>query len=378
MINCKEFHELLQHNGIGFFCGVPDSLLKHFCAYLEENVDNKSHIITANEGNAIALAAGVYLSTQKIGMVYMQNSGMGNAVNPLTSLTDKEVYSIPVLLLIGWRGEPGKHDEPQHLKQGKITLSMLETLGIDFEIMPDNINDLKNCIRNACNVMEKNKTAYALIVRNDTFEPYKLQKKINTLEKSNKLSREKAIQLIITQLNFSDAVVSTTGKISRELYEYRDFLNHGHSRDFLTVGSMGHASHIALGIAMKKPKKMVYCLDGDGSVIMHMGAMGIIGCQGPKNFIHIILNNGSHDSVGGQPTVGYDIDLIAIAKACGYNNVARVKSQTKLKEQLLLLQSIDGPSFIEIIVKKGSRSELGRPTTTPIENKHSFMEFLQE
>jgi len=378
MINCKEFYDLLQHNGIGFFCGVPDSLLKHFCAYLEENVDNKSHVLTANEGNAIALAAGVYLSTQKIGMVYMQNSGIGNAVNPLVSLTDKEVYNIPVLLLIGWRGEPGKSDEPQHLKQGKITLSMLETLGIDFEIMPDNINDLNNCIRNACNVMKKEKTTYALIVRKDTFEPYTLQNKINTQEMSIELSREKAVQSIINQLNFDDVIISTTGKISRELYEYRDTLNQDHSRDFLTVGSMGHASHIALGIAMKKPNKKVYCLDGDGSVIMHMGALGIIGSQCPTNFIHIILNNGAHDSVGGQPTVGHDIDLIAIAEACGYNNVARVKSQKELKEQLFLLQSMDGPSFIEIIVKKGARSELGRPTTSPIENKHRFMEFFQE
>ena len=378
MINCKDFYENLQHNDIGFFCGVPDSLLKHFCAYIEDNVDENSHIITANEGNAIALAAGYYLATRKIGMVYMQNSGMGNAINPLVSLTDENVYSIPIFLLIGWRGEPGISDEPQHIKQGEITLNLLDVLGIDFEIIPDNVDDLEKSIQNACKLMKEKKNAYAFIVRKNAFEPHTSQKKkSNQIELEIELSREEAIKSIIDQCNFDDVIVSTTGKISREVFEYRDILNQNHDHDFLTVGSMGHASHIAFGIALEKPTKKVYCLDGDGAAIMHMGSLAIIGSKGPTNLTHIILNNGTHDSVGGQNTVGYEIDFTTIAKACGYKNVARVKTQKSLKEQLSLLESKNGPSFPEIFVKRGARSDLGRPTTTPIENKHDLMELLQ-
>lgn len=252
MISTKFFFESLKDNKIRFFTGVPDSLLKNFCAYLYDNATTEEHIIAANEGNAIALAAGHYLATGNPGLVYMQNSGEGNAINPLTSLIDKEVYNIPVLLLIGWRGEPGKHDEPQHKKQGKITLSLLDTLGIKYAVITENENELKALLEKAKDYMIETKEPIALIAKSDIFEKYELKNKI----KDNfELTREQAIKSIIDSLDEKDIIISTTGKASRELFEYREFLKQGHEKDFLTVGSMGHSSSIALGIALEKKRK---------------------------------------------------------------------------------------------------------------------------
>lgn len=372
MINCKNFYDSLIRKGVDFFIGVPDSSLKSFSAYVMDN--SKNHIITANEGGAIALATGYYLATKKFGLVYMQNSGEGNAVNPLVSLADPDVYSIPMLLLIGWRGEPGKKDEPQHVKQGKITLSLLDTLGIPYEILSDSIEDVERSLTKAVDHMSNKNSPYALVARKEIFEDYKLQNKIGT---SYELSREDAVKLVVSELDSKDIVVSTTGKTSRELFEYREELNQGHSRDFLTVGSMGHSSHIALGIARSKINRQVYCFDGDGAVIMHMGSLAIIGSQSPKNFKHIIFNNGAHDSVGGQPTVGFEIDFPLIAKACGYKLTLKAETMEKVKEKMSLLKSSEGPGLLEIRVKKGARKDLGRPTTTPIQNKEAFMGFLK-
>lgn len=375
MLNCKEFYSLLIKNGIDFFAGVPDSLLKDFCAYIINNTSEEKNIIAANEGNAIALAAGYHLASGKIGLVYMQNSGQGNAINPLTSLVDEEIYAIPVLLLIGWRGEPGKKDEPQHIKQGKITIHLLNTLGIPHEILPVNIERAGKVLKKAINSMKKKSAPYALVVRRGTFETCKLKNKINS---QFELSRENAIKLIIDNLRNQDIVVSTTGKISRELFEYREELDHGHSKDFLTVGSMGHSSQIALAIALSKPSRKVYCLDGDGALIMHMGSLAIIGSKSPKNFKHIVLNNAAHDSVGGQPTAGLKIDIPAIAKACGYKTVLYAEKGLELEEKLNLLKFSDGPALLEIKVNKGARKDLGRPTSSPSENKKEFMRFLLE
>ena len=368
MINCKDFYNLLTKNGIDFFTGVPDSLLKDFCVYLTDNSNN--HVIAANEGNAIALATGYHLATGKIGLVYMQNSGIGNAINPLLSLADPEVYNIPMLLLIGWRGEPGKKDEPQHIKQGKITLDILDTLKIPYAVLLNSIEDLEKKI----NISDIN-SPYALVVRKGTFEQYKLQKEMGT---NYELTREDAIKLVVYSLDKQDIVVSTTGKTSRELFEYREALNQGYERDFLTVGSMGHSSSIALGIALQKPDRNVYCLDGDGSVIMHMGSLAIIGQQKPKNFKHIIFNNGCHESVGGQPTAGFEIDFPAIANACGYKLALKVETVDEIKRGINSLKLLNrGPGLLEIRVNKDSRLDLGRPTTTPIENKEDFMKFLE-
>ena len=375
MLNCKEFFDLLHENKIDFFSGVPDSLLKFFNSYILDNVDQNQHIITANEGNAIALASGYYLATTKIGLVYMQNSGLGNAINPLVSLSDKEVYGIPVLLLIGWRGEPNEKDEPQHQKQGKITLELLETLDIPYEILTKDIEDTKMKLSYAIKYMNKFNAPFALVVKKGTFEKYE---QINESQQNYELSREKAINLIIDNLDEQDVVVSTTGMISRELFESRTQKNQKHETDFLTVGSMGHASQIALGIAISNPKKQVFCLDGDGSVIMHMGSLGIIGSKQLKNFKHIILNNESHDSVGGQPTVGNIINFVSLAKSCKYKNSFKVLTEIELNKKMLKLKSDDGPILLEIMVNRGNRKDLGRPTKTPKENMNLFMNFLSK
>ena len=297
MINPQCFVEALSKNGVSFFAGVPDSLLKNICAYITDNVSPENNIIAANEGGAVGLAAGYYLATGKIPVVYMQNSGEGNTVNPLMSLTDKDVYNIPVLLLIGWRGEPGVHDEPQHVKQGKVTVPLLDAMGIKNEVLSDNEDEAEKQICAAKAYMEETKDAYALIIRKGTFADYKLQK--NEVSACQML-RETAIGIAAGMIEDDATIVSTTGMISRELFEYRTNNNQGHERDFLTVGSMGHASQIALGIVLHKPNRRVYCFDGDGASIMHMGNMAITGSMLPNNYVHIVFNNGAHDSVGGQ------------------------------------------------------------------------------
>ena len=344
------------------------------CAYITDNADKKNNIIAANEGGAIGLAAGYHLATGGIPVVYMQNSGLGNTINPLLSLTDKEVYNMPVLLVIGWRGEPNVHDEPQHIKQGKVTIPLLDCMGIRNEIIADNENDLQTQIANAVNYMKTTNEVFALVVKKGTFDSYKLK---NNRQYDYALEREEAIQMVAASMDKNAVVVSTTGKISRELFEYRENSEHAHHRDFLTVGSMGHASQIALGIALNKPDRNIYCFDGDGAVIMHMGSMGIVGEMAPKNFFHIVFNNGAHDSVGGQPTIGLNIDIPNIAACCGYKKVISVEKREELQEILTSLAANEGPVLLEIKVKKGSRDNLGRPTTTPIENKIALMDFIQ-
>ncbi len=373
MLNCKKFYELLVDRGIDFFTGVPDSLLKDFNAYIMDNVKKNNHIIAANEGASIALTTGHYLATKKIGLAYMQNSGLGNAINPLTSLVDPDVYGIPTLLLIGWRGEPGEKDAPQHVKQGRITLKILDTLEIPYDILPDTIEDATIILNKAFTHMNKFKAPYALVVRKKTFEKYEVK---NKTEQSYGLSREDVIKLILNELNDDDIVISTTGFASRELFECREQMNQDHHNDFLTIGSMGHASQIALGIAMSTSDRQVFCLDGDGSLIMHMGSLGIIGSKSPKNFKHIILNNAAHESVGGQPTVGFEVDIVSMALSCKYNVAYRVETNTELIEKMNLLKSIEGPALLEIRIREGHRKDLGRPTTSPKENKEKFMNFL--
>lgn len=374
MIRPSFFYNLLSEYGIEFYAGVPDSLLKNLCAYITDNADKKNNIIAANEGGAIGLAAGYHLATGGIPVVYMQNSGLGNTINPLLSLTDKEVYNMPVLLVIGWRGEPNVHDEPQHIKQGKVTIPLLDCMGIRNEIIADNENDLQTQIANAVNYMKTTNEVFALVVKKGTFDSYKLK---NNRQYDYALEREEAIQMVAASMDKKAVVVSTTGKISRELFEYRENSEHAHHRDFLTVGSMGHASQIALGIALNKPDRNIYCFDGDGAVIMHMGSMGIVGEMAPKNFFHIVFNNGAHDSVGGQPTIGLNIDIPNIAACCGYKKVISVEKSEELQEILTTLAANEGPVLLEIKVKKGSRDNLGRPTTTPIENKTALMDFIQ-
>jgi phosphonopyruvate decarboxylase len=372
MIQPKDFIEKLRAGGVEFFAGVPDSLLKNVCAYITDNIAREKNIIAANEGGAVGLAAGYHLATGKTGCVYMQNSGEGNAVNPLLSLMDADVYKMPLLLIIGWRGEPGVHDEPQHVKQGKVTLSLLETMGIPYSVLDEN---WEQQVDGALLAIQETNGVYALIVRKGTFEDYKLQNQIN---QDWSLAREESIKIVVDKLREDDIVVSTTGMISRELFEYREAKGQGHAHDFLTVGSMGHASQIALGIALQKPNRRVIVFDGDGALLMHMGGLAIIGDYNPKNLVHIVLNNGAHDSVGGQPTVGQKIDVEAIAKAVGYADVILVDNQMSLMAAMNHVNNavIDGVSLININVRKGNRKDLGRPTTTPQQNKEALMKEL--
>ena len=378
MIRPDFFIEALREKGIDCFAGVPDSLLKNICAYITDHFDAAHNIIAANEGAAVGLAAGHYLATGQPACVYMQNSGEGNIINPLASLTDQEVYNIPVLLLIGWRGRPGVHDEPQHVKQGKVTTGLLNVMGVNYEVLSKEEDKAVKQIEKAVKALA-NKEVFALVIEKDTFEDYKLQNvEVNDLT----MTREEAIQTVAAALGEKDCIVSTTGMISRELFEYRAAMNQGHERDFLTVGSMGHASQIALGIAMAKKDRKVWCFDGDGAAIMHMGSMAIVANKAPKNYVHVVFNNGAHDSVGGQPTVGLKIDLTAVAKAVGYKAAISVSSKEELEKELSTLNSqlstLGGPFLLEVQVKKGNRKDLGRPTTTPIQNKEALMDFLRK
>ena len=374
MIRPEFFIEALREKGIDCFAGVPDSLLKNICAYITDHFDAAHNIIAANEGAAVGLAAGHYLATGQPACVYMQNSGEGNIINPLASLTDQEVYNIPVLLLIGWRGRPGVHDEPQHVKQGKVTTGLLNVMGVNYEVLSKEEDKAAKQIEKAANALA-NKEVFALVIEKDTFEDYKLQNvEVNDLT----MSREEAIQTVAAALGEKDCIVSTTGMISRELFEYRAAMNQGHERDFLTVGSMGHASQIALGIALAQPERRVWCFDGDGAAIMHMGSMAIVANKAPKNYVHVVFNNGAHDSVGGQPTVGLKIDLPAVAKAVGYKATYSVESKAELESVLAKVNTYESPALLEIKVKKGNRKDLGRPTTTPIQNKDALMTFLKK
>lgn len=375
MISPQFFIDKLGALGINYFVGVPDSLLKNICAYISDNMDAQHNIITANEGGAIGLAAGYHLATGKIACVYMQNSGEGNIINPLASLTDKDVYNIPVLLLIGWRGRPGEKDEPQHVKQGKVTTGLLNVMGINYAILSKDEQEAAKQIKIAVDYMEATNECYALVIEKDTFDAYKLQ---NVETSDLTISREVAIQKVAASIEDTACIVATTGMISRELFEARTTWNQGHERDFLTVGSMGHASQIALGIALQKPGRKVYCFDGDGASLMHMGNMAITASLNSKNYVHVVFNNGAHDSVGGQPTVGLKIDFCGVAKAVGYKETYSVDTMEQLEVALSEAKIVDGPIFLQVCVKTGNRKNLGRPTTTPIQNKEALMKFLQE
>jgi phosphonopyruvate decarboxylase len=374
MLPCELWYDMLVASQITFFTGVPDSLLKDFSACLADRAVPERHVIAANEGNAVALACGYYLATGQPALVYMQNSGLGNAINPLTSLIDPAVYRIPVLLLIGWRGEPGRQDEPQHSKQGRITLQLLETLEIDYNILPQQPPAAFEALREAVRVLRRYDHPYALVVRDGTFEHYTPYRSDSVVYP---MTREEAVSLFAQWTRPNEAVVATTGKASRELFEWRREKGQL-GQDFFTVGSMGHASQIALGIALSQHTKAVYCLDGDGALIMHMGALSTIGSQPVPHFKHVVLNNGVHDSVGGQPTAGFTIDLVALALACGYKSASRAATAEELIEQLDALRAAEGPALLEVRVRPGARADLGRPTLGPQENKKNFMYFLQE
>ncbi len=372
-MNVEDFVDIL---GCDFYTGVPDSQLKALCNYLMNNygIDEKHHLIAANEGNCAALAAGYHLATGKVPVVYMQNSGEGNIINPVASLLNDKVYAIPCIFVIGWRGEPGIHDEPQHIYQGQITCDLLDLMDIEnFVIGNDTtVEELQDKMSQYRKILESGKNVAFVIRKNALTYDEKVEYK-----NDNKMVREEIIAHIV-DASGEDPIVSTTGKASRELFENRTNSDKSHKYDFLTVGSMGHSSSIALGVAINKPDKRIWCVDGDGAVLMHMGSMAVVGNVNPDNFIHIVINNGAHETVGGMPTVASNIDLVAIAKACGYNYAVSVDNFDDLDVELQKAKEMNKLCFIEVMCSIGARDDLGRPTTTAIENKENFMEFLSQ
>lgn len=368
--------KLVETIGSDFYTGVPDSQLKALCNYLmiEYGIDPKHHIIAANEGNCTALAAGYHLATGKVPVVYMQNSGEGNIINPVASLMNDKVYAIPCVFIVGWRGEPGVHDEPQHIYQGEVTLELLEDMDITYFVISKETaeDELAAKMKEFRGILAMGKQV-AFVVKKGALEFDGNVK----YENSYSMNREDIIRHII-EFTDNDPVISTTGKASRELFEIREARGEGHEKDFLSVGSMGHASSIAFGIALQKQDKKIWIIDGDGAVLMHMGAMAVIGANAPKNMVHIVINNGAHETVGGMPTVAGKIDLVTIAKGCGYPYAVSVDNFADLDMELEAARKRDMVNLIEVKCSIGARDNLGRPTTTAGENKENFMKYIKE
>ena len=378
MLEPRSLVNFLKQKEVNFYSGVPDSLLKDFCAYIEDESDSKNHIIAANEGASIALAIGYYLSSNKVPVVYLQNSGLGNTINPLLSLASPDVYSIPLLLIIGWRGEPGVKDEPQHIHQGRITPALLNTMGIPYMVIDSKMHEdeILNKLGEQLSLSKLKNQPVCILVRKGTFNPYK-KKSISSKHLQYELEREKAVQIAVDQCEDNSIIVCTTGMLSRELFEFRAKKKLGHGKDFLCVGGMGHASQIATSIAINQPKRPVYCFDGDGAFLMHMGSTAITGTRHLPNFIHIVFNNGCHESVGGQPTVAQKIELSNVAFSLGYKFSKTVNCELKFIDIIQKAKEFDSTSFIEVLVRPGHRQNIGRPTTTPIQNKNDLMNTLK-
>ena len=365
------FLDLLKKNKINFYTGIPDSLMKDFLSFVEEKINKSNHHIAANEGSAIGIGIGYHLSTGQIPLIYLQNSGLGNCINPLVSLADPKVYSIPMVLLIGWRGEKNTQDEPQHVKQGAITESMLKILDIPFVVL--SINTKPHAITRIINLAKKNNRPVALLVKKNFFKGNLI---INNTDNNFPCTREDVIKSLIKLTKKKDIIASTTGMASRELSEIRENLRVSNHTDFLTIGGMGHASQIALGIAITNKNKRIICIDGDGSAIMHMGGMASIGSKKLKNYKHLLINNGVHGSVGGQETDGFRVNFKKIAIGCGYEYVNSCSSKRDIEKNIRNFLNSKTCSFLEIKVNTKFRSNLKRPKETPIENKNGLMKRL--
>jgi phosphonopyruvate decarboxylase len=373
MIEASRFVTKLTNLGVELFTGVPDSLLKPLNAEILRRIPREAHVIGANEGACVALAIGHYLRTGRPGVVYLQNSGFGNVVNPLLSLADPDVYGVPMLLLVGWRGQPGVKDEPQHVKQGRIMTDLLNGLGLPWEVLPTDADATDACLERAIGTAHEQQSPYVLLIEKGSFE-----EDAGTVGPTDgpygdeQASREEALAAVIDALGPETINVSTTGMLSRELFELRGEVPGG-ERDFLTVGGMGHASSIALGVARSEPTREVWCLDGDGALLMHLGALAIIADHGPANFYHVVFNNGVHDSVGGQPTSISVVDVPTVARALGYRSAASTSDLAEVPERIAEMRRDGGPCLLEVRVLPGNRPGIGRPTRTPAEAKEAFM-----
>ncbi len=374
MIDIASFSNKLHDSGIEFITGVPDTLLNDFCLHIEDSWSKDRHVIAANEGNAIGLAAGYHLATGTIPLVYMQNSGIGNTVNPLLSLTHGQVYCMPMILLIGWRGERGSNDHAQHKKQGEVTPLLLETMDVPYKVVPDNTEEALSILKWALEVAITSNSPVALLATKGVFE--KGEKAGFNSENEQLLSREEAINVVLDSIPENSIVVASTGRATRELYELRNIRKESHENDFLNVGAMGHTSSIALGIAMATEREVV-CLEGDSSAIMHLGSFSTTGLMKPSNFLHIVLNNGVHESVGGQKSAGFNVDLTEIAKHCGYVTIEKsVKTIEEINTAIKTFNDSDGPAFMEIIIRKGIRKDMPPLRFDLINSKNELMCYL--
>ncbi len=371
MISSIEFIEYLKSLGVDTAIGVPDSTFKGLISCFESS-GKIGHITACNECEAAAISAGYYLANKKPAITYMQNSGFGKIVNPYTSLYSPEIYGISGLFLVGWRGKPGEKDEPQHKTIGRVMIALIQTLEIPYTIL--NESKWKNQLSGAYRYSLSNEIPYILIISKglfDSFSSVNTEPEISTL-----LLRENVLELINDKFAPNTFFVSTTGKTSRELFEIRERRNQKHCNDFLTVGSMGCASTIAFGIALKKPDKKICVIDGDGAALMQLGSMATIGHYQLKNLVHIIIDNNSHESTGGQSTVSNSVDFGVIGKACGYPNIYYAQGEEDICNAIKQINSLDSLSLLIIKCRKGCRDSLGRPTTSPLENKYSFMKNL--
>lgn len=373
-MNIEKFMSAINKLGADFYTGVPDSLLSPFTDFImNEYGVGANHIVAANEGAAVGLAAGHYLATSKPAVVYMQNSGIGNAVNPICSLLHEKVYAIPVIFIIGWRGEPGTADEPQHIFQGEATLPLLDCLEIPYFVVSKQTDEseLLLCTEAFQKHIENGQSVAFVISKSALQNDVKME-----YDSTAELSREYALKLIIGNADCNDVFVCTTGKLSREVFELREQQGAGHGHDFLTVGSMGHNLMIAHGIAIAKPDRRIFCLDGDGAAIMHLGSLAVAGVHHPENLVHIVMNNGAHETVGGMPAVSTHLNLSELALKLGYRHSFCVENEKELLSVLNKSKELEGTLFIEIMCNLESRADLGRPTTTPIQNKKDFIAFL--
>ncbi|MEO7922194.1 MAG: phosphonopyruvate decarboxylase [Chitinophagaceae bacterium] len=371
MIVPERLYHFLKEQGVNFFTGVPDSMLKHFLKYIQDNCSKEQHIITANEGLAVGLASGYHLQTGGVPLVYLQNSGLGNLINPLVSLADKEMYGIPMLLLIGWRGRPGVKDEPQHHKMGRITISLLDTLEVPYHIVDKEEENSFAQIGKAIQQAKNENRPVALIVPDNIFDKYEGKEEPDIYS----LKREEVIKRIIGKLTGDEIVICTTGKIGREFYEQNLSAGERIRKYFLNTGAMGHASHIALGIKANSAAKVIV-IDGDGALLMHLGTLPTMAWQANDNFIHVVINNGCHESVGGQPTTGFFADCCGIARASGYSSATSITNGTEFEQWLARGLLSKEMQFVEIRVSRHSRDDLGRPSGNPAGWKKELMDAL--
>jgi phosphonopyruvate decarboxylase len=374
MLSPEKLVRWLAENGVTFATGIPDSVLGGLCWELMKETSGINHVIACNEAAAVATAIGWHIGTNSIPLVYLQNSGLGSAVNPLASLAAGEVFHVPVLLLIGWRGKPGRLDEPQHRLMGSATVPILNCLGIPVDELPPDEEIAHDAITKIFGEIRVTGESRALVVEMGTIGP----------SESIPWSRyhaglwtgAEALRHLCRRMPKDDLCVSTVGLVSRLLAAYRSGHRQEPANDLLAVGGLGLVSQLALGLALATPTRRIWCFDGDGSLLMHLGALTSVGASKPKNFVHVLFNNGIHESVGGLPSANQDTAFLQISRACGYKWDASAANAADLDILDHWLQDRDGPYFLELRVSRNVDLEVGRPRTSPRANKDMVMKCM--